>query len=223
MKKDKKINLETPRSFKVLYQLLCVSGINFEQELLFGFTELTLIPLTEDLHHLKLNCSSQIQITSVFVNDLVAGFNQQDPLESVFGPTSANSYLDPSGYDGGNRNHRPRRDLKFFSEAYFEAASSTDPEWGGGELTIKLPAAVEPLVRALKSLKVCLEFRVERPSVALHFVVPSTRRTRRTDKFESGDDTALGLSSRDECRSGLARPSAPAHLFTYRSRLFTSN
>jgi len=48
-----------------------------------------------------------------------------------------------------------------------------DPDMGGGELTVRIPAEIQPIIAELRPFKITIEFAVEKPQGGIQFVVPS--------------------------------------------------
>ncbi len=181
-----KVLVDTPRQFKVLQQLLCISAVDFEKKSLLGYTELTIIPLKSELEKIFLNCGWEVRIYRVTVDDFEAKFNRRDPMGSFL-----------------SENDKERRDLKFFSEKFYQTALQLDSDQlNGGELEIEIPFAVVDSVQEFRALKIGLEFSLDRPSTGVHFVTP-------------GRPEAAPISE----ESGTeAREEHPMHMFTYRSK-----
>lgn len=145
---------ETPRLFKLCHQVLCITNINFQRQSLIAFTELTIIPLRNDLRKIKLNCK-QCRIYKICVNDsFEASFTYNDPtLEICQGETK-------------------QRNLDFFSTSHLNAVNSVDSDRGNGEICIRIPLDAMHLVAEGKNLRISVEFSLEKPQGGVHFVVP---------------------------------------------------
>lgn len=156
-KKDGKF--DTHRPYKLAHQTLCVRAINFRQRSIFGYVELTIHPLQTDLRRVKIN-SKQCKIFHVSVNDQwEARFLYNDPT------------LEICQEDGKQRN------LDFFQNCHLKCMLAVDPDQGNGEVTIKLPNEVFPMIADLRPIKLCIEFAVEQPKGGIHFVVPNIEGT----------------------------------------------
>lgn len=142
------------RQFKLSHQTLCITAINFENRSLIGYVELILHPLKADAYCVKLN-SKQCKIYRVCINDQWdAIFTYNDPTLEIC--------------QGDNK----QRNLDYFQRCHMAAVHSTDPDHGCGEVLIKLPPEVLALVQEMKSIRVCVEFSLEKPEAGIHFVVP---------------------------------------------------
>lgn len=119
-----------------------------------GYVELLIQPKRSDLRTIKVN-SKQSRIYKVSVNDHEAPFQYHDPS------------LDLAQRDSKARN------LEFLKARHSNAVDVVDPDSGyNGEVTIKLPAEVQKLVREQKALRISMDFTLENPNGGVQFVVP---------------------------------------------------
>lgn len=63
--------------------------------------------------------------------------------------------------------------MEFFSNLHLVAAQKVDPDNNAGELVIQIPSDLSNLVEENKSLRIGIEFSLEQPQGAVHFVVPN--------------------------------------------------
>jgi transcription initiation factor TFIID subunit 2 len=71
------------RPFKLAHQIVSLTGISFERKSIIGFVELTVVPLRDNLRHVKLN-AKQCRIYRVILNDdYEAHFQYFDPFLDV--------------------------------------------------------------------------------------------------------------------------------------------
>jgi transcription initiation factor TFIID subunit 2 len=65
------------------HQIVSLTGISFERKSIIGFVELTVVPLRDNLRHVKLN-AKQCRIYRVILNDdYEAHFQYFDPFLDV--------------------------------------------------------------------------------------------------------------------------------------------
>ena len=144
------------RPYKLIHQIVSLTGINFNTKSIIGIVELTILPSRDGVKDIRLN-AKQLLIYKVSLK----AFNGQ-----TFEPTF--QYGDPMlevVKEDANV-----RDLETFSKAHFEECTGVEPELNRGELCIVIPR--EAQVKANERLKVSIEFSMENPEGGIHFVVP---------------------------------------------------
>ncbi|XP_071743330.1 transcription initiation factor TFIID subunit 2 [Lepeophtheirus salmonis] len=144
------------RHYKLIHQLISLTGINFSTKSIIGYVELTLKPSKENLKHIRLN-AKQCRVYRVCLNnELEAPFQYCDPILEVF------------------EGDTPQKNLESFSEAHLSSCNLVDPDLNGGELNIRIPSEAyqRGFVSSEKLLKVGIEFSLEEPQGGVHFVVP---------------------------------------------------
>jgi len=151
-KKEKEVS----RHYRLVHQIVSLTGINFQTKSIIGYVELTLIPSRDNLRHIRLN-AKQLRIYRVCLNESVeAPFQYFDPtLEVTQGDVE-------------------KRDLDTFAENHLTGCNLVDPDLNGGELNIRIPseALQQGLIAEGKTLRVSVEFSIEDPQGGVHFVVP---------------------------------------------------
>jgi transcription initiation factor TFIID subunit 2 len=131
-----------------------LTGISFERKSIIGFVELTVVPLRDNLRHVKLN-AKQCRIYRVILNDdYEAHFQYFDP------------FLDVCQSDTETRS------LDTFSTHHLNASLKVDPDNNAGELVVTIPPEAAHLVAEGTALRVGIEFSLEQPQGGIHFVVP---------------------------------------------------
>ncbi|KAL0273010.1 UNVERIFIED_CONTAM: hypothetical protein PYX00_005790 [Menopon gallinae] len=150
---------DNSRPFKLAHQIVSLTGISFQTKSVIGFVELTIVPLRDNLRHIKLN-AKQCRIYRVCLNDTFeAPFQYFDPfLDVCQGDTK-------------------QRSLEFFSTAHLAAAIRIDPDCNAGELIISIPPNASHLVGEGRGLRIGIEFSIEQPQGGLHFVIPECEGT----------------------------------------------
>ncbi|XP_022910061.2 transcription initiation factor TFIID subunit 2 [Onthophagus taurus] len=153
MKKEK--TADNCRPFKLAHQILSLTGISFDRKSIIGFVELTVVPLRDNLRHIKLN-AKQCRIYKVVLNESYeAQFQYFDP------------FLDICQSD------TETRALEYFSTQHLSAALKVDPDNSAGELVVTVPNEAAHLIAEGTALRVGIEFSLEQPQGGLHFVVPA--------------------------------------------------
>jgi len=151
-KKEKEVS----RHYRLVHQIVSLTGINFQTKSIIGYVELTLIPSRDNLRHIRLN-AKQLRIYRVCLNESVeAPFQYFDPtLEVTQGDVE-------------------KRDLDTFADNHLTGCNLVDPDLNGGELNIRIPseAIQQGLIAEGKTLRVSVEFSIEDPQGGVHFVVP---------------------------------------------------
>ncbi|RWS10616.1 Transcription initiation factor TFIID subunit 2-like protein, partial [Dinothrombium tinctorium] len=118
-----------------------------------GLVELHVIPQKEDLKTIKVNCK-QCQLFKITINDCECSFTYNDPnLDICQGETK-------------------QRNLDHFSSSHYSSVCATDPDKNAGEIIIQIPSNLAHYVAEAKTLKITIEFGVEKPLGGVHFVVP---------------------------------------------------
>lgn len=152
---------ESPRNFKLLHQTLCITSIDFKRKCLFGYVELKILPLTNNLTRLKLNYK-QCRIMRVCIRDerrsgehdwYDAGFQLDDPSRVICSDNK-------------------KRNLDYFLSSLQSAVNAVDPETGGGELVVRIPKEVLPCTNEGRQFRVSIEFSLEHPEGGIQFVIP---------------------------------------------------
>ncbi|XP_072170420.1 transcription initiation factor TFIID subunit 2-like [Diadema setosum] len=146
-------SFETPRPFRLSHQILCITAINFSKKSMVGYTELHLLPLRSNVNRIKLNCK-QCRVYRILINDQWdAQFVYSDPTLAIC------------------QHEMKQRNLVFFSNRHQESVASVDGDQGCGELVIKIPKAAMHLVNEQKTMRLSIEFSLEKPAGGIHFVV----------------------------------------------------
>lgn len=152
-KKEKEVS----RHYRLVHQILSLTGINFQTKSIIGYVELTIVPSKDNLKYIRLN-AKQLRIYRVCLNETVeASFQYFDPTLEVCQGEAEN-----------------RRDLDTFSENHLTGCNLVDPDLNGGELNIKIPseAFTQSMIADGKPLRVAVEFSLEEPKGGVHFVIP---------------------------------------------------
>lgn len=108
---------------------------------------------------IKLNCK-QCRIIRVVLNDFDCEhlYTYSDPLKSICDSDS-------------------KRNLDAFSNANQEVVRSVEADRGGGELIILIPDHLHEYVHEGKTLKLRIDFSLEKPQGGVHFVIPNAEGT----------------------------------------------
>jgi len=154
-KKEKEVS----RHYRLVHQIVSLTGINFQTKSIIGYVELTLIPSRDNLRHIRLN-AKQLRIYRVCLNESDAR------IEAPF------QYFDPTLEV--TQGDVEKRDLDTFAENHLTGCNLVDPDLNGGELNIRIPseALQQGLIAEGKTLRVSVEFSIEDPQGGVHFVVP---------------------------------------------------
>jgi transcription initiation factor TFIID subunit 2 len=127
--------------------------IDFQKKAIYGFTELTLHPLVDDLSSITLNLK-QCKIFTIVINKVnEAPFEFCDPLRMKI---------------GGNDDSR--RDLHVFLASEELAGLSVDADEGNGELSITIPESCRDSIKKNQPLSVAIEFCLEEPKGGIRFL-----------------------------------------------------
>ncbi|KAH9284794.1 Transcription initiation factor TFIID subunit 2 [Echinococcus granulosus] len=161
----------TKRPFRLAHQTLCLSKIDFSQCIVVGFTQLVIWPLETSLRRIPLNVR-QCRIHRVVVEAAEEYFRGPSDIYSrIYPPVDVPvAFSDPCV-------EICKQDCKFRTLDNFEIKhasiiSTTDPDEGGGELTVRIPPSILGLVRDKQPLLVTIEFSLTRPKYGFHFVIP---------------------------------------------------
>jgi len=175
-KKEKEVS----RHYRLMHQIVSLTGINFQTKSIIGYVELTLVPSRDNLRHIRLN-AKQLRIYRVCLNESIeAPFQYFDPtLEVTQGDVD-------------------KRDLDTFAENHLTGCNLVDPDLNGGELNIRIPseAIQQGLIAEGKTLRVSVEFSIEDPLGGVHFVVPEgegTMAERSAHLFTYGHENSARL------------------------------
>uniref|UniRef100_A0A8D8N598 Transcription initiation factor TFIID subunit 2 n=5 Tax=Culex pipiens TaxID=7175 RepID=A0A8D8N598_CULPI len=175
MKKEK--TADNVRPFKLVHQILSLTGISFERKSIIGFVELTIVPVKETLKIIRLNCR-QCRIYRVILNDSYeATFHYFDPFLDICQDNKTKS-------------------LEVFSKCHLEMAKKTDPDNNAGELVIVVPEQATHLIGEGRGLRIGIEFSLEDPSGGVHFVIPEgegTMEERAAHMFTYGHENSSRL------------------------------
>ena len=161
-KKEKEIS----RHYRLVHQIVSLTGINFQTKSIIGwvvsllspiifsllesvlcderYVELTLIPSRDNLKHIRLN-AKQLRIYRVCLNETVeAPFQYFDPTLEV------------------TQGAEEKRDLDTYAENHLTGCNLTDPDLNGGELNIRVPSEAfqQGLIAEGKVLKVSTHITV---------------------------------------------------------------
>lgn len=157
MKVERQPAVDTPRNYKLLHQILCISSIDFDSQTLFGYTELAVLPLTTNMRSIRLNCSKQCRINRITVQETIdAAYVHDDPFVQM--QKNLND-LDSAV-----------RSVDVLRENFTKTASLVDADQGGGELLIKFPSEIWKTVDEQKLIRIGVDFNLEKPSSGLQFV-----------------------------------------------------
>lgn len=156
----KKERSETNRPYKLVHQTLCLTGISFQRKSVIGYVELTIVPTSEHINVIRLNCK-QSRIFSILLNDTVElSYEYVDPFIDIF---------------QGNEHERALD--KFFS-AHVKASNIVDADSNGGELFLIIPPEViGTQICVNKQARINIEFAIEEPAGGIHFVIPDCEGT----------------------------------------------
>ncbi|GFU31093.1 transcription initiation factor TFIID subunit 2 [Nephila pilipes] len=153
MKKNDKTDSPV-RPFKLSHQVLCITTICFQRQSLIGFTELTVIPLKNDLRKIRLN-AKQIRIYKITLNDFhEVPFSYNDPCLDI------------------SQSENKQKSIDHFNSCHLACVNAVDADNGNGELCIKVPHDLMHLVTEGKPVRIGIEFALEKPQGGIHFVVP---------------------------------------------------
>uniref|UniRef100_A0AAG5D466 Transcription initiation factor TFIID subunit 2 n=1 Tax=Anopheles atroparvus TaxID=41427 RepID=A0AAG5D466_ANOAO len=144
----------TARPFKLAHQILSLTGINFERKSIIGFVELTIVPTSDWLPVIRLNCR-QCRIYRVILNDSYeADIHYFDPFQDIC------------------QEEKKNKTLEFFSKCHLDVARKTDPDLNKGELAVVVPPEAKHLIGDGRGLRIGIEFSLEDPPGGVHFVIP---------------------------------------------------
>uniref|UniRef100_A0A182VCN1 Transcription initiation factor TFIID subunit 2 n=1 Tax=Anopheles merus TaxID=30066 RepID=A0A182VCN1_ANOME len=144
----------TPRPFKLAHQILSLTGINFERKSIIGFVELLIVPTSDWLPVIRLNCR-QCRIYRVILDDSYeAEMHYFDPFQDIC--------------QGETKN----KSLEFFSKSHLDVARQTDADENKGELVIVVPPEAKHLISEGRGVRIGIEFSLEDPPGGVHFVIP---------------------------------------------------
>ena len=147
---------------------------------------------------MRLNCSRQLQLDRVTVQDEEAAWTCESPFADL---SRKRGGAGPSEAGGAGGEGAELSELRGAEES---AAAAADAELGGGELLVTIPVGpVADRVAALKAVKLSLDFTLERPTAGLRFVVPKLGVT-----SEEGTE---GMETEEEVVDGGGQ-----HMFSYR-------
>ncbi|XP_035914458.1 transcription initiation factor TFIID subunit 2 [Anopheles stephensi] len=144
----------TPRPFKLAHQILSLTGISFERKSIIGFVELLIVPTSDWLPVIRLNCR-QCRIYRVILDDSYeAEIHYFDPFQDIC--------------QGETKN----KSLEFFSKSHLDVARHSDPDQNKGELVIVVPEEAKHLISEGRGIRIGIEFSLEDPPGGVHFVIP---------------------------------------------------
>ena len=161
----------TKRPFRFAHQTLCLSKIDFSQQVIIGFTQMVIWPLETTLRRIPLNVR-QCRIHRVAVESAEDHFKSfSDNCSRFYSPIDVPvAFSDPClEICKQDCNFRT---LDNFEIKHASVISTTDPDEGGGELTVRIPSALLGLVHEKKPLLLTIEFSLTRPKYGFHFVLP---------------------------------------------------
>ena len=145
---------EENRNIAVIHQILCLTQIDFTNELIYGYTELTLASLTdEEIHIINLNCKQCKIYCCVFNGTTDAEFDYSDP-----------SLLKP----GKDENKRDLQSLLYQDEL---GRISVSADAGNGEIEITIPETIREKLKQKFNIKLAREFCVEKPKGGIRFIL----------------------------------------------------
>ena len=112
------------RPYKLLHQIVSLTGINFNTRSIIGFVELTIVPTRNNLKDIRLN-AKQCSIYKVSLNGIEPPlFQYGDPMLEVC-PEDPNI-----------------RDLDTFSKKHLEQSNGVNPAVNKGELCFDIPSKI---------------------------------------------------------------------------------
>lgn len=182
---------DNSRPFKLIHQIVSLTGINFQTKSIIGCVELTIVPLKDDLKRITLN-AKQLKIYKVTFNGTL------EPKIIYFDPT-----LDIC------KDKAPDKDLESYSENHLYSCNLVDPDLNGGELYIQIPreAYAADMIGVGKPLKIKIEFSLVEPEGGIHFVVPENPLKNCEKATDKGPDASTSKDAVTMAERG-------AHLFT---------
>ncbi|BHF71087.1 Transcription initiation factor TFIID subunit 2 [Sparganum proliferum] len=185
------------RPYRLAHQSLCITQIDFSQQLVLGFTQLVIWPRTTGVRQIFLNVR-QCRIHRVLVESADEHFHSSlDPSQSYVPPPPTDvptNYTDPC-LEISKRDCKLRT-LDSFERRQTSVVASTDPDEGNGELSIRLPPAFLGVVYDLRPLLITVEFSLSKPKYGFQFVLPSAGDSHSTSgmhAFTSGPPNASRL------------------------------
>uniref|UniRef100_A0A182YPI7 Transcription initiation factor TFIID subunit 2 n=1 Tax=Anopheles stephensi TaxID=30069 RepID=A0A182YPI7_ANOST len=136
------------------HQILSLTGISFERKSIIGFVELLIVPTSDWLPVIRLNCR-QCRIYRVILDDSYeAEIHYFDPFQDIC--------------QGETKN----KSLEFFSKSHLDVARHSDPDQNKGELVIVVPEEAKHLISEGRGIRIGIEFSLEDPPGGVHFVIP---------------------------------------------------
>ena len=112
---------ESQRPYKLLHQIVSLTGINFNTRSIIGYVELTIVPTKDNLKDIRLN-AKQCKIYKVSLNGKIEpSFQYGDPMLEVC-KEDANV-----------------RDLETYAKTHFEECVGVDPDLNRGEMCVVIP------------------------------------------------------------------------------------
>ncbi|KRX81937.1 Transcription initiation factor TFIID subunit 2, partial [Trichinella sp. T6] len=138
--------------FKPVEQVLCISKIDFVNHVLECFTEILVFPNAPKQRVICLNCSNQCKIKRIYFNK------------------GSNAYFEHNNFiETMNRDfvEMPNETL---IKGLSELAEKMDPDTGVAELKVRIPPEVWHKVDSMKSIRVHIDFIVEKPTYGVRFI-----------------------------------------------------
>jgi transcription initiation factor TFIID subunit 2 len=74
---------ESQRPFRVVHQIVSLTGINFATKSIIGFVELTILPLKDNLKDIRLNAKQCLIYKVSLNNQLEPTFQYGDPMLEI--------------------------------------------------------------------------------------------------------------------------------------------
>lgn len=173
------------RPFRLAHQSLCIVTVDFSQCLLLGFTQLVIWPLENSLRRIPLNVR-QCKVHRIRVEAAEDYFKGPiDPHNCVYPPTDVNiAFSDP--LTEISKQDSKCRTLDNYELKHTPAVAATDPDEGGGELTVRIPTHLLGLVIDKRPLLITIEFSLSRPKYGFHFVIPDDGSLEDAHAFTAG-------------------------------------
>ncbi|VDM32290.1 unnamed protein product [Hydatigera taeniaeformis] len=165
------MNLLPKRPFRLAHQILSLPKIDFAQRIVIGFTQLVIWPLETTLRRIPLNVR-QCSIHRVVVESAEDYFRGPSDTYSRIYPSVDVPVVFSDPCEEICKQDCKFRTLDNFESQHASVISTTDPDEGGGELTVRIPPSLFRLVQDKKPLLITIEFSLTRPEYGFHFVVP---------------------------------------------------
>ncbi len=159
------------RPFRLAHQSLCLTNIDFSQCIVLGFTQLVIWPLEASLCRIPINVR-QCKVHRVLIEAAEDHFKGPiDPHCRIYPPTDVKVAFSDPCIEICKQDSKYRT-LDNYEVNHTSAISTTDPDDGGGELTVRIPRTLLGLVADRRPLLITIEFSLTKPKYGFHFVIP---------------------------------------------------